>query len=325
MKVLYAIQGTGNGHISRAQALVPELQKHCKLDILISGTQSEVKLPHPIKYQMKGFSFLYNRKGGIHYAKSGAHNFSLRLLKEIWDCPVKGYDLIINDFEPVSAWAAKLRGTRLVAVGHQASFASPNTPRPPKKDPLGEAVLRHYAPAEKSIGLHFDAYDDFILPPIIRPAVRQLRPTDRGFYLVYLPAIHDERLIPHLQKLYDVDFMVFSRYTSHNYQEANIRVRPIDSRGFAQALASCTGLLTGAGFETPAEAMFLGKKLFVIPIKGQYEQHCNAAALHKLGIPGISRITKDLHVHLRNWIDSTKPYRKDYPDFTEKLIAMALG
>jgi hypothetical protein len=35
-------------------------------------------------------------------------------------------------------------------------------------------------------------------------------------------------------------------------------------------------------FETPAEALFLGKKLLVIPMTGQYEQECNAAALAAL-------------------------------------------
>ncbi len=44
-------------------------------------------------------------------------------------------------------------------------------------------------------------------------------------------------------------------------------------------------MLCGAGFETPAEALFLGKKLMVIPMKGQYEQHINAASLKELGIP----------------------------------------
>jgi uncharacterized protein (TIGR00661 family) len=325
MKVLYAIQGTGNGHISRAQALIPELQKYCELDLLISGTESELTIPYPVKYTYRGFSFLYNRKGGINYTSSGIHNFSFRLLKEIWQCPVKQYDLVINDFEPVSAWAAKLAGTRLVALGHQASFTSPKTPRPQKKDLLGEAVLQHYAPAKHAIGLHFDSYDNFIFPPIIRPEVRKLKPVDRGFYLVYLPAVHDERLIGYLNKLDDVNFIVFSRYASYSYQHSNVGVRPIDSRAFAQALATCSGLLTGAGFETPAEALYLGKKLFVIPIKGQYEQHCNAAALSRLGVPSLSRITKTLHVHLREWIDSAKPYCIEYPDVTKQLIRAALG
>jgi uncharacterized protein (TIGR00661 family) len=194
-----------------------------------------------------------------------------------------------------------------------------------KKDPFGEAVLRHYAPAERAIGLHFDSYDDFILPPIIRPEVRKLKPVDRDFYLVYLPAVNDERLVSYLHKLYDVNFMVFSRYAHYAYQDSNVRVRPISSEAFAQALATCSGLLTGAGFETPAEALYLGKKLFVIPIKGQYEQHCNAAALKRMGVPGLSRIGKNLHIHLREWIDSASPLRIEYPDVTQQLVKAALG
>jgi predicted glycosyltransferase len=42
MKVLYAIQGTGNGHLSRAEDIVPYLRKRCQVDILVSGTQSQL-------------------------------------------------------------------------------------------------------------------------------------------------------------------------------------------------------------------------------------------------------------------------------------------
>jgi hypothetical protein len=43
--------------------------------------------------------------------------------------------------------------------------------------------------------------------------------------------------------------------------------------------------LCNAGFETPAEALFMDKKLFVIPIHNQYEQECNACALIKWEFP----------------------------------------
>ena len=39
MKILYAIQGTGNGHLSRARDIIPILQKKGDVDILVSGTQ----------------------------------------------------------------------------------------------------------------------------------------------------------------------------------------------------------------------------------------------------------------------------------------------
>ena len=37
MKILYAIQTQGNGHLSRAQKLVPEFIKKARVDILTSG------------------------------------------------------------------------------------------------------------------------------------------------------------------------------------------------------------------------------------------------------------------------------------------------
>ena len=51
MKILYAIQGTGNGHISRARDIIPLLQKEHDVDILISGSQTDVELPFYIKYK----------------------------------------------------------------------------------------------------------------------------------------------------------------------------------------------------------------------------------------------------------------------------------
>ena len=45
MKILYAIQGTGNGHVSRAYEVVPELQKYGKVDLLLSGNQCDIELP----------------------------------------------------------------------------------------------------------------------------------------------------------------------------------------------------------------------------------------------------------------------------------------
>ena len=70
MKILYAIQGTGNGHVSRAREIIPILKKYGELDILISGTQADVNLDEEIKYQFKGFGFDFGTKGGIDYRSS---------------------------------------------------------------------------------------------------------------------------------------------------------------------------------------------------------------------------------------------------------------
>ncbi len=59
----------------------------------------------------------------------------------------------------------------------------------------------------------------------------------------------------------------------------------IDESQYLKYFEGCEGILCNAGFETPAEALFMDKKLFVIPIHNQYEQECNACALDKMGIP----------------------------------------
>src|SRR5687767_11474119 len=130
MKILYAIQGTGNGHISRAREIVPLLQQHGELDILISGTQADVQLTQEIKYKLHGFSFIFGKKGGVDHFKTWKEMNLFRFQKDMKALPLRDYNLIINDFEPVSAWACRNQGISSVSLSHQASFKSRKVPRP---------------------------------------------------------------------------------------------------------------------------------------------------------------------------------------------------
>src|ERR1700761_1066666 len=114
MKILYAIQGTGNGHISRAREIVPLLQQHGELDLLVSDTEAEVSLSQPLKYKFHGFSFVFGTNGGVDNWATFKLMNSPRLFHDIFTLPLKQYDLVVNDFEPVSAWACKFQ--RIAAV-----------------------------------------------------------------------------------------------------------------------------------------------------------------------------------------------------------------
>jgi hypothetical protein len=70
MKILYAIQGTGNGHLSRAVDIIPCLSKHGQVDILVSGIQSDLDLPFPITYRYRGLSFIFGKSGGVNLWKT---------------------------------------------------------------------------------------------------------------------------------------------------------------------------------------------------------------------------------------------------------------
>ena len=70
-RILYAIQGTGNGHLSRALDVVPLLRSRCdQLDILISGPPADLPLPFEVKYRAQGMGFLFGKKGGINFVKT---------------------------------------------------------------------------------------------------------------------------------------------------------------------------------------------------------------------------------------------------------------
>ena len=89
MKVLYAIQGTGNGHLSRAHEIVPLLKQFVEVDTLISGNQAQIKADFTLDYQRTGLTFLSGKNGDISILKSLKNTHPIDLIKEIRSFPIK--------------------------------------------------------------------------------------------------------------------------------------------------------------------------------------------------------------------------------------------
>jgi uncharacterized protein (TIGR00661 family) len=320
MKVLYAIQGTGNGHISRAREIIPHLLDYCQCDILISGTQCDVELDIPVKYRFKGLSFVFGKNGGIDMWNTTMNASLPNLRREIAELHVEDYDFVINDFEPVSAWACNKKKVPCISLSHQGSLLSKNVPFPDQKSHFGRFVLRNYAPAMQHFGFHFQAYDDNIYTPVIRRQVRESEIDELDYYTVYLPAFNDERLIEKLSHFEGTTWHVFSKHCKTEYQTANVIIKPITNDTFVEDMAKSKGVFCGAGFETPAEALYLNKKLMVIPMKGQFEQQCNAAALELMGVPVIKNFKEKQYDKIRQWLESDNKVKVNYPDQTRMII-----
>lgn len=319
MKILYAIQGTGNGHISRAREIVPLLQQYGELDLLISGTEAEVSLAQPLQYHFHGFSFVFGTNGGVDKWATFKEMDLPRLWRDMRSLPLKQYDLVVNDFEPVSAWACKMQGVPSVSLSHQCSFISKKTPRP-KKWNYGEWLFKYYSPTKYHIGFHFERYDDFIHTPVIRSGIRTMATSNAGHYTVYLPAYDDKKLAQHLRKITNVQWHIFSKRQKTPYQLDNINILPVNNDAFNSSLASCEGLLTGGGFEGPSEALFLQKKVMMIPMQGQYEQKCNALAASKLGVKVVPAIGDKFADHLINWVKQDERVYVNFPDETAQIV-----
>ena len=282
MKILYGINGTGNGHITKSLNIISNLNKlgYKNIDILISGNNHSLNIPY--KYKFHGFSLKYNQYFSIDYLKTLKDFKPLQFIKDI-KIDLSNYDKIITDFEPITSWTCKKQKVSCLGISHQYAFSSDKSPRPDKKSLFGEFILKNMSPVDNEIGLHFKKYDDNILYPIIRDEILYSVPTKGGVFTVYLPSYSLSQLLPILSK-HNAVFEIFSKEVDKLKVYKNCLIKPSSIKDFTKSLINCRGIITSAGFETPAEAMFLKKKLMCIPILGQYEQLCNAESLKELGV-----------------------------------------
>lgn len=319
MRILYATQATGNGHLVRARSLVPEFQKHAVVDVLTSGYQGSVDLPFEVKYKCKGYSYIIGNKGKIDYFQTFRKLDIITYLRDVWNLNIKDYDLVINDFEPVSSWAAKKAKVPCIAMSHQSSFLSKNTPRPSYKHQVAELIFKYFAPSDDYIGFHFDRFDQKIQTPIIRKEILEITPTNKGHITVYLPGYREDLLHEYFSIAANYQFQIFSPKVRSIIQKDNSTFYPVDGNRWIDSFASCHAAIMGAGFEGPSEAIYLGKQLAVIPLKGQYEQVCNATALLQMGVKVMDDLDLSFIHNIDDWAHST-PLQISYPDHAADIV-----
>jgi uncharacterized protein (TIGR00661 family) len=200
-------------------------------------------------------------------------------------------------------------------------------PRPPAKSHLSEQVLRRFAPCHEAIGFHFLKYDHFIEGPIIRSEIRNLTPYQGDHMTVYLPAFDPELLTSVFSGFTQVRWEIFSPACDSEYTTNKVTVRPVGNQPFLESFESSIGVITSAGFETSAEAIFLGKKLMVVPIKNQYEQLCNAEALNMLGVPVAHHLDASFTKKVNQLLTGNQHHRipefADARSITQKIMRLA--
>lgn len=305
-KVLYAIQGTGNGHVSRARTLYPSLSAHFDVDFALVGKNSEVELPVPPVWTGRGITMEYSKSGSVSIFKTLRSNSLSVFRREIDEMPVEQYDFIINDFESVSIRSAKKKHIPVFGLSHQAAVLAENAPKPSMLMPFGKWVLKWYAPFSHGLGFHFQRFDQNILPPVIREDVLQSRYQAGEKIVVYLPAYGAKKLKRVLSAM-PYRFIVFHKSVKSAFKEHNLEWKPIDAENFSKELLRSKGVLCASGFELPAECLHLGIPLVTIPIKGQYEQQCNAEALRQMGVRVIYKFNKtQLLLSLYEALDRSK-------------------
>ena len=325
LKIFYAVQATGNWHMARATELLPYLQQYGDVDIFLSGGNSSLNMNMPVKYKSQGLSLFYGQRGGLDYLKMWKELNLKRVLREARDLPLEKYDVVLNDFDCITSLACRFKKIKSLNFGHQASFQSEKTPRPEKKDFTGEFILKNYAKAHSYLGLHFRPYDAFIYSPVLKESILNSNPVDDCHVTVYLSHYSDKVVANQLSKLTDVRFEIFSKHVKHTTTTGNLTFIPVSNKAFCESMLHSMGVITGAGFETPAEALYLGKKLLCLPILGQYEQWCNAAALHSFGVPVVKKIDASFNIRVAEWLNMPAPEKLTLQQSTADIVEIAIN
>jgi len=288
VRILYGVQGTGNGHLSRSRELMRRLAAagHEVLALVSGRPAGQLpELPEPrALLHREGLTFV-TAEGRVRALATARRLAPRRFLRDLraLDAALGEFaepDLTITDFEPLTAWWARRRGRRALGVGHQYAFLHA-VPRPAGRW-LSAGILRGFAPAAVPVGLHWNAFGAPLLPPIV-PPLANAADLDDDLALVYLPFETPQQIAAALRGAPSGRrFRVYGH--GERPGEPGVDWRPFSREGFLADLRACGAVVCNAGFELPSEALELGRRLLVKPLAGQLEQEANALALVRLGL-----------------------------------------
>lgn len=285
MKIFYGVQGTGNGHLSRARAMAHELSKYPDVEVnwLFSGRQRQAYFDMDMfgDFQCQTGLTFHSHAGRIQPLKTASKARLIRLWKDIRSPDLSSYDLVISDYEPITARAARHQKVRSVGIGHQYAFCHQVPER--GGNLLTRAIMQKFAPVDVPVGLHWHHFDQPVLPPIVDLDDDLVAQGDTANnVLVYLPFEDQSSLLPLFRQFQQFQFYVYGPNLAWR-DERNVHTRPPSRDGFQHDLVNSQWVICNSGFELISEALQLGKHVLAKPLNGQMEQLSNAAALEQLG------------------------------------------
>ncbi|XQW86116.1 MJ1255/VC2487 family glycosyltransferase [Thalassotalea piscium] len=322
MKILYGIQATGNGHISRGRVMAKYLtEAQADVTYLFSGRKREAL------FEMDVFGDFLHRKGltfttvngCISYLETFRNNKIVNVIKDVRALDLSSYDLVITDFEPITAWAAKLANIPSLALGHQYAFDE-NTPKAGESF-MANKIMHYFAPAQQQIGLHWAPYAAHVLPPIIDTSL--VRQKSSHAILVYLPFENQQQVTQLLNTFPQYQFIQYSSELT-DAQQKNVRQKTASLKGFKKDLCQSSGVICNSGFELNSECLHLGLPILTKPIKGQMEQESNALALSSLGL---GEVMFELDANkIEHWLNTrSKPAQLFIPDVAKAIVSWLIS
>ncbi len=315
LRALFIVQGEGRGHLTQALAFASILKKAghsiCK-SVVTDGVDGiipdffEEGLGAPLIQVPSGHFFINQENRSIDWGRtlvsytmrSTKLNHSFTILSDL--IRDEQPDIIINFFEPLAAFFMLRERPKIpmVAVGHQYMFLHPTY-----QFPEGFEVQKISSIAfTRLVGLGAERrfalslYDApplpdkkiIVMPPLLREELFSLpHGVAEPFFLIYLyhHSLGEDLIAWHEKN------PSYKLHCFWNNEEAekiwhysdHLAFHHLHGRRFLDMMARCQGIATTSGFETLAEALYLGKPLMLNPLNRHFEQYCNVIDGTKMG------------------------------------------
>lgn len=321
MRVLYGVQATGNGHIARARIMLPALRRlGIETDFIFSGAGFSALFDMECFGDARfldGLTFV-SEEGRMRYWATLFHNRPWRFIRDVRALNVRDYDLILSDFEPISAWAARWQHVPSLGLSNQYALRYPiQNLRVPA---YMKVFLDVFAPVDTHVALHWHAFHPEILPPLTEN-FSAASGKNQDFILVYCPVEDQAQLCRWLQRFAPQRFRVYTRIDAP-CECNNVQQLPLSRPAFIRDLAVCNGVLCNSGFGVCTEALQAGKKIMTRPLKGQFEQKANAMILAQYQRACILDRCDEALMH--DWLASPNFAPLHYPDVASALAQWIL-
>ncbi len=318
MRILYGVQTTGRGHLTRARPLVAALKaRGHDVRILFSGPPLDPEWLEPVfspHSTRRGLTFV-TRRGRIRHLETMLQLRFGEMERDIYAFDTAGVDLIVTDYEPITARIGWLRGIPTIGIGHLYAFAHKGVPVA-GLNLFNRMVMKHFAPASIPLGMHWHHFERPILPPTVSLEELSRPVTDGEHILVYVPFESITEVTRILNAVPSHRFRFYCRVTAPR-EERNVELRPLNRDAFVADLLACRGVIANTGFTLVSEALHLGKKILTKPLTQQTEQESNALALKRLGMATVVRRIDPRTV--ADWADRPNPPAANYPDVLAAL------
>ncbi len=312
---VFAVQGEGRGHLTQAIAAYEMLTSYGhKVAAILIGSSDRRQIPEFVKARIKAPlitihspNFITDKDNkSIRIGKTIRKNLvqwkkfrqSMKIIRQQID--ELQPDIILNFYEPLIGLCSLFQplNAKIISVAHQFVYMHPEFQFPEGGNKIDRLAIKKYTQltakgSEKLLALSFypfkqQFYKNIIVsPPLLRKEIAEQKLFKGDHLLVYiLNSGYMQEIINWHKQHPETNIHCFtdSKTVKGKWHfDDTLCFHSLDDQKFLQYMASAKALVTTAGFESVCEAMYLGKPVLMVPVKGHFEQWCNSRDGDKAG------------------------------------------